>query len=56
MILLPPADPVAIVTSPVFRSSAILLEIEDCGLLPGAIKLDGEGLKPKALVWPGDYG
>jgi hypothetical protein len=50
MMRLPPAEPVAMVTSPVSRSSAMLLEMDDCGRLPGRIKLAGDAAKPNALT------
>jgi hypothetical protein len=33
----------------------MLLEIDDWGRFPGRIKLMGDGLKPNALIWPGDF-
>lgn len=55
MILLPPAEPVAMVISPVSMSSAMQLAMEDCGRFPGAMKLEGDAAKPKELTWPGDW-
>lgn len=50
MILLPPAEPVAMVTSPVLRFSAMLLAMEDWGRFPGRMKLMGDAGKPKEFT------
>jgi hypothetical protein len=41
MILLPPAEPVAMTSSPVSMFSTIEEQMDDCGRLPGRIKLMG---------------
>lgn len=53
MIREPPALPVAILSTPVSRSSEIELAILLCGRFPGSMKLIGEGAKPKELTDPG---
>lgn len=53
VILLPPAAPMTKTTSP-FASVITDGHIEDKGLLPGAIKLAGEGGRPKAFVILGE--
>ena len=53
MIRLPPADPVARYSVPFERNSAIVGEMDERGLLPGRMKLEGDGTYPKALDWLG---
>ena len=51
IILLPPDDPITIAASPLsFRT--IIGVIEDCGLLPGTMRLTSDGRKPKPFGGP----
>lgn len=49
IIRLPPADPVARYSVPLDRNSAMVGEMEESGLLPGRMKLEGEGMYPNAF-------
>ena len=53
MILLPPVPPITMATSPVLLFRTTEGDVEDMGLLPGSMKLEGDVGKPNALVVPG---
>ena len=54
MILVPPDAPETIITFPVSVFITIAGQVDDIGLLPGRIKLCGEGGTPKELVTLGE--
>ena len=49
VMMVPPAAPIVIKTFP-FLSSTIAGTAEDCGLLPGLMKLTGDGGSPNSFV------
>lgn len=53
VIFVPPEAPITSLAFP-FLSTIMLGFIEERGLLPGAMKLAGDGCRPKKLITPGD--